>query len=503
MLFATTGGRVRGGPPVGDVVAVLGIPYARAPFGERRFRAPQPPPAWRGVRDCTAFGPISPQSAELSGAPVWRPGDEDILTVNVWAPERAGPLPVLFWIHGGAYTFGSSAEPGFDGAALARAGLVVVSCTFRIGFEGFGHVPGLPDNRGLLDQLAALRWVRDNIASFGGDPGNVTVAGHSSGAGAAVCLMTMEPAHGLLRRVIAHSVPAVFYAPELAAAVTARIAREAGVAPTAEGLLSLPPAALVAASDEVAARCGADPVTPVHAYESVIFQPVVDGEVLPAPPLQALASGAASDVDLLVCHAREEARFLHAVGGLREVTTEPELADLTAALDLPPEVLHGYRNLLPDAPVLDRYLALFGDARFAAYTSRLAEQHARAGGRAYASRFDRRRGPARPWHTADIPFAFGNLDAVGAEFLIGGRPDADDHALSARMRDAWAAFARTGDPGWPPLTATATPVRSWAVPDDHLASDEDSALGALWRDVPFAVQRPAAVGPGRRAGSCR
>ncbi|NGO77618.1 carboxylesterase family protein [Streptomyces sp. YC504] len=489
--YRTTSGRVRGREPVGGVTAVLGIPYADAPFGPRRFRAPGPAPAWGGVRDCTAFGPISPQSAELPGAPVWRPGDEEILGVNVWVPEGADRLPVLFWIHGGAYTFGSSAEPGFDGAALARAGLVVVSCNFRIGFEGFGHVPGFPANRGLLDQLAALRWVRDNIASFGGDPGNVTVAGHSSGAGSAVCLMAMEPARGLFRRVIAHSVPGVFYAPELAAAVTARIAREAGVAPTAEGLLSLPPAALVAASDQVAAQCGTDPVTPVHAYDSVIFQPVVDGEVLAATPLQALASGTARDVDLLVCHAREEAWFLHAVGAIREVATEPELADVAVALDLPPHVLDGYRNLLPDAPALDRYLALFGDARFAAYTSRLAEQHARAGGRAYASRFDRRRGPARPWHTADIPFAFGNLDATGAGFLIGGTPDTDDRALSERMRHAWASFATTGDPGWPRVTTSAQPVKLWAVPDDHLVPDGDSALRAVWRDVPFDVLRPA------------
>ncbi|BDM74419.1 hypothetical protein HEK616_79060 (plasmid) [Streptomyces nigrescens] len=125
--------------------AVLGIPYAAAPFGDRRFREPQPAEAWSGVRHCAAFGPIAPQSAELPGAPVWRPGDEDILTVNVWVPERAegGVLPVLFWIHGGAYTFGSSAQPDFDGTALARAGLVVVSCNFRAGFEGFGHYRGI------------------------------------------------------------------------------------------------------------------------------------------------------------------------------------------------------------------------------------------------------------------------------------------------------------------------------------------------------------------------
>ncbi|KUN09287.1 carboxylesterase [Streptomyces yokosukanensis] len=491
--FRTTSGRVRGREAGDGITAVLGIPYAAAPFGARRFREPRPAAAWDGIRDCTAFGPISPQSAELPGSPVWHPGDEDILTVNVWAPEHAdgGALPVFFWIHGGAYTFGSSAQPDFDGTVLARAGLVVVSCNYRVGFEGFGHVPGFPDNRGLLDQAAALRWVQDNVSAFGGDPGNVTVAGHSAGGGSVVCLMGMEQTRGLFRRAIAHSVPHAFYTVELATAVTERIAAEAGVAPTAHGLLSVPPQALVAASDKAAARCGTEPVTPVHAFDPVIFQPVVDGEVLPADPLRMLASGAAREVDLLVCHTLEEYWFLHAVGAVREVTTEAELADFADALALPAHLVDGYRALMPGAPVLDRYLALFSDAQFGEYTTRLAEHHARAGGRAHLARFARRREGARPWHTADIPFAFGNLDAVGADFLIGSAPDAHDHALSRRMLLSWAAFAATGDPGWPALTPDTTPVKSWAVPKDHLTADGTSGLRALWHDVRFDLLRPA------------
>ncbi|MFD0367378.1 carboxylesterase/lipase family protein [Streptomyces sp. NPDC127114] len=549
-VFRTTGGEVRGRAAVDGVTAVLGIPYAAPPFGDRRFREPQPAAAWEGVRDGTEFGPIAPQSAELPGAPVWRPGDEDVLTVNIWTPAptpvcgpgpagapapMSGPapgpspalaegggaaLPVLFWIHGGANTFGSSAQPDFDGTALARAGLVVVSCNYRVGFEGFGHVPGRPDNRGLLDQVAALRWVRENVAAFGGDPGNVTVAGHSSGGASAVCLMAMgaggkstagagtgagtgtgsgtdmagdagtgagTAARGLFRRVIAHSVPGVFYTVELAAAVTARVAAEAGVAPTAEGLSSVPPEALVAASDRTAAGCAKDPVTPIHACAPVIFQPVVDGAVLPA---SVAAARTAPDVDLLVCHALEEQWFLHRVGAVRGLTTEAELAAFVQDLELPSRLVDGYGALMPDAPVLDRFLALFGDAQFAEYTTRLAERHARDGGRAHLARFARRREGARPWHTADVPFAFGNLDVAGADFLVGGAPDADDRALSDRMLRAWAAFAATGDPGWPPVTAERTPVRSWAVPADRLSDGDPSPFRALWQDVEFAPHRP-------------
>ncbi|MDB1086543.1 carboxylesterase family protein [Streptomyces sp. ACA25] len=500
--FRTTSGRVRGRGAGDGVIAVLGIPYAAAPFGARRFREPQPAPSWGEVRDGTAFGPIAPQSAELPGAPVWRPGDEDILTVNVWVPERAdgGALPVFFWIHGGAYTFGSSAQPDFDGTALARAGLAVVSCNYRVGFEGFGHVSGFPDNRGLLDQAAALRWVRENVAAFGGDPGNVTVAGHSSGGGSVTCLMAMEQTRGLFQRAIAHSVPNAFCTVELAVAVTERIAAEGGVAPTADGLRSVPPEALVAASDKATASCGTDPVAAIHAFDPVIFQPVVDGQVLPADPLRALASGAAREVDLLVCHTLEEYWFLHTVGAVREVTTEAELADFTEALHLPVHLVDGYRALMPGAPVLDRYLAIFSDAHFGEYTTRLAEHHARAGGRAYLARFARRRGEARPWHTADIPFAFGNLDAIGADFLIGGAPDDHDRALSRRMLHSWAGFSATGEPGWPAVTADTTPVKSWTVPGDHLTAGDASGLRALWRDVRFDLLRPGPTAGHRSRG---
>ncbi|SHM83736.1 para-nitrobenzyl esterase [Actinacidiphila paucisporea] len=425
---------------------------------------------------------------------MWRPGDEDVLSVNVWVPERAdgGALPVFFWIHGGAYTFGSSAQPDFDGTALARAGLIVVSCNYRVGFEGFGHVPGFPDNRGLLDQIAALRWVRENIEAFGGDPGNVTVAGHSAGGGSVACLMAMEKSRGLFRRAIAHSVPHAFSTVALAAAVTRRIAASAGVAPTADGLLSLTPQALVAASDQVAARSRDQPVAAAHAFDPVIFQPVADGEVLTADPLRMIASGTAREVDLLVCHTLEEYWFLHAVGAVREVTTEEGLAGLADALGLPSALVDGYQALMPGTPVLDRYLAVFGDAKFGEYTTRLAEYHAAAGGRAYLARFARRRGEARPWHAADVPFAFGNLDAIGAHFLIGGVPDDHDRALSGRMLRSWADFAATGDPGWPAVTADATPVQSWAVPGDVLSDDDASDLRALWRDARFTFLRPAA-----------
>ncbi|MGW7431637.1 carboxylesterase/lipase family protein [Streptomyces sp. NPDC054861] len=484
---ATKTGEV-GGTLTDGLRVTLGIPYAAPPFGAARFREPQPAVPWEGVRDGTRFGPVAPQSAELPGAPAWRPGDEDVLTLNVWAPADApGPLPVLFFLHGGAYTFGSSAQPDHDGAALARAGLVVVSCNYRVGFEGFGHVPGFPDNRGLLDQIAALEWVREHITAFGGDPAQVTLAGQSAGAGAVVCLMSSRRAAGLFRRAIVHSVPDATFSPDLAAGLARLVAEAAGVAPTAEGLLSASPQALVEASDRVVARYAADPDSgPLH-YDTVIYGPVLDGALLTADPLDALAAGAGRGVDLLACHTTEEYRLMHQVGTMPPATTEEDLARFAAHWELPADLVDRYRTLMPGAPVLDVYLALAGDGFFAAHTARLAGAHARAGGRTRLSRFDRRRTrpdgtPVRAWHAADTPFALGTLDAAGVDFLTGGPADADDHALSRRMIRAWAAFATGGDPGWEPLDgATGAPVHVWAVPADR--QEGPAPAHALWHGV--------------------
>ncbi|MGW0548397.1 carboxylesterase/lipase family protein [Streptomyces altiplanensis] len=513
-IFATQGGPVLGHRPVPGVVAVLGIPYAAAPFGAGRFLEPRPAPPWTGVRDGGAFGPVAPQSARLPGAPVWSPGDEDILTVNIWAPAPApdaspssgpsssdGRLPVLVWIHGGAYTFGSSAQPDFDGTALARAGLVVVTLNYRLGFEGFGHVPAdggtsYPENRGLLDQVAALRWVRENIAAFGGDPGNVTVAGQSSGAASVACLMVMDRARGLFRRAIAHSVVGPCYSLGLAVATTREVAAAAGCPATAEGLRSATPGALVDASDQVADAYRKNPASGARHYDPVIYAPVVDGDILPADPLEGVASGAARDVDLLVCHTTEECWLFDAVGGSARITTDDQLALFAQDFGLPDGLVSGYRALMPHAPVLDVYLAVFGDLLFGEYSNRLAERHARAGGRAFRSRFARRRtGPGtavRAWHCADVPFAFGNLGTACLEFLVGGPPDAEDHRLSRSMVRAWAGFAATGDPGWPPATGSTDspgPVKIWNT-GDGLADGDPAAVRALWSRVEFPPLRP-------------
>ncbi|MDG9702583.1 carboxylesterase family protein [Streptomyces sp. DH37] len=497
--FKTKNGQVQGFRASAEVVAVLGVPYAAPPFGANRFREPFPAPAWTEVRDCTAFGPVAPQSAQLPGAPVWSPDDEDILTLNIWTPApEGGLLPVLVWIHGGAYTFGSSAQPDFDGTALARAGLVVVTLNYRLGFEGFGHIPAAeatayPDNRGLLDQVAALRWVRENIAAFGGDPGNVTVAGQSSGAASVACLMVMDRARGLFHRAIAHSAASPCYTREIAAATTREIAAAAGCPATPEGLTSATSQSLVTASDQVVDDYRRDPASGSRHYDPSLYAPVLDGDVLSTDPLTGMAAGATRGVDLLVCHTTEEYWLLDAVGSSAKITTDEQLALFAEDFSLPDGLVAGYRAAMPHAPVLDIYLAVFGDLLFGEYSNRLAELHAQAGGRAFLSRFDRRRtgpnGVVRAWHCADIPFAFGNIDTDCLAFLIGGAPTSADHGLARRMVRAWADFAATGNPGWPSVNNSTTQAKIWST-DDNPVDGRTASIRALWAKVNFPVLSP-------------
>ncbi|MER6115945.1 carboxylesterase family protein [Streptomyces sp. NPDC001743] len=506
-VFHTVSGRVRGRPAVRGVVAVLGIPYAEPPFGADRFMDPRPRGPWAGVRDCVEYGPVPPQSAELPGAPRWSPGDEDVLSLNVWTPERAPgtedrPLPVLVWIHGGAYTFGSSAQPDFDGTALARAGLVVVTLNYRVGFEGFGHVPAdgeyvCPPNRGLLDQIAALEWVRDNIAFFGGAPDRVTVAGQSAGATSAACLMTMDGARGLFRRVIAHSAVGPVFAPELAERLGREVAAAAGVPPTHAGLAAASPQSLVRASDAVVDGYRRDPHSGRLSWDPVIFGPVADGRVLRADPLDLIAAGAATDTGLLVCHTTQEYRLMSAVGSCAGAATEEELSRFIEDFGLPESLSEGYRRLVPDASVRDIHLAVYGDLMFGEYSNRLAGAHARSGGRTFLSRFARQRGGTGPgvyaWHCADVPFAFGNLAEENIQFLIGGPPAPSDHGLSDRMVAAWAGFAATGDPGWEPVgDVPQDTVRVWGTAAPAAGPDfwqDVEALRALWSTFTYRPER--------------
>ncbi|MEU6096615.1 carboxylesterase family protein [Streptomyces sp. NPDC047079] len=458
-VVRTAAGAVRGSRE--DGLAVFrGIPFAEPPVGEGRFAAPRPVRAWDGTREAYAFGPPPPQEAGIQGRS--RAGDtqlgDDWLTVNVWTPEPdpAARRPVMVWIYGGAYKVGHSGSPGYDARHIARDGdVVVVTFNYRVGMEGFARIEGAPANRGLLDQVAALEWVRDNIAAFGGDPGRVTVFGESAGAGSVAALLAMPRAAGLFRRAIAQSVPGTYFSDELARDLATALAAEAGRRPTAADLATVDPRQLTRAGEALGAKMrqyqdrwgqAAPTVTP--------FAPVVDGEVLPTTPWRALASGAARDVDLVTGHNREEFQLFLVLGGMLGKITDEQV---TAALRLfapGPDGERAYRAAFPDATADELYERIQSDWLFRMPSLHLAEAQVAGGGRAYAYELTwpapGGNGVLRACHGLDIPLLFGTFTAdLGALLFAGAAPSSEAEALSSRFRTSWTAFARTGDPGWP------------------------------------------------------
>jgi para-nitrobenzyl esterase len=488
-VVRTGAGLVRG--QVGHGVATFrGIPFARPPVGELRLAAPRPARPWDGVRDAVAFGPPPPQSAfSLTSVQAAAPGTDpdDWLTVNVFSPDLgAAGLAVMVWIYGGAYRSGASSLPRYDGTLLAKQNVVVVTFNHRVGVEGYAYLPGVPANRALLDQVAALRWVRENIAAFGGDPDRVTVFGESAGAGAIAALLVMPAAAGLFRRAIAQSVPGTFFSPALAADVTAAIAAEAGLPATTEAFAAADPARLVAAADAVRpgdhlARWG-----PV-AHTRVPFSPVVDGEVLPAAPWRALATGAARNVDLIAGHNRDEYRLFTELDGIRGKVTAEAASHALRGLGPGGDGEAAYRHAYPDAGPEMLFELVHSDWLFRMPTLHLAQAHAASGGRTflYEVSYPASANGLGACHAIDVPLVFGVYQELG-QMLFGQVPAASAVTLGNLMRSQWAAFAADGDPGWPPYAPGRRLTRIFDDPPDVAPYPEQASLH-IWDQHRFGT----------------
>ncbi len=455
-VVSTTRGRVSG--LVRDGIACyLGIPYAASPTGPRRLRAPEPAAPWDGVREATAFGATPPCSGYQPPTDriLYQPTvpGEDWLTVNVWTPDvGAAALPVMVWIHGGAFVNGNTAIPMYDGAAFARDGVVLVTLNYRLGVEGFAVLPDAPANRGLLDQVAGLTWVWENIAAFGGDPGQVTVFGESAGAMSVLSLMASPAAKGLFARAITQSGAAQAAAdPDDAALVSAELGRRLGREVSAAALAEVDPDTLVTAQRSVSDAMTLDP-DPARFGATVVssmmaFAPVVDGALLPEHPLAALRAGAASDVPLLTGTTSEEFRFFLVPAGIAAATTEDMLTGLLAARGVPPAVLDAQRAKRPDASPGDLLAAVLTDLFFRLPALDVVAARRPAASWVYEFAWRTEHLELGAAHAVDVPFVFDGLGATNVSWLVG---DAPPQPLADQMHRTWVRFASTGDPGWAP-----------------------------------------------------
>ncbi|WP_439593133.1 carboxylesterase/lipase family protein [Microbacterium sp.] len=482
-----------------------GIRYAQAPTGLRRFRDPVAAEPLGDV-DALAFGAAAPQQR----LPVLDLGseallDEDCLFLNVWTPSAPphAPRPVMVWLHGGAYTYGAGSQPLFEASNLVRRGdLVVVTINYRIGALGFLDLSSFStaddtydSNLALKDVLLALRWVRANIAAFGGDPDRVTIFGESAGGGLVTTLLATPSADGLFHRAIAESSPATsMYGPVRARRVAEQFLTAAGLdASSASGAREL------AVDDVVTAGMVVYAGVPTEAPGTLAFAPVVDGELLPEAPADVLSSGRGIPVPLLIGTNRDEASFfIHMKSPLMPVTEDRILkmfADMRAErpdLALPDRatVLQAYEGVRQRAVGS----GVARDIAFRLPTIWIAEGHSRAAD-VWLYRFDHST-PALDalaigaTHGAELAYVWDNFSRgrIDPTFWLGGRRVAEE--VSRRVQARWIAFARGATPGgeidaaepvWPRYDLEA---RSTLVIDsvDRVVDDLDAALRRSWGD---------------------
>lgn len=465
-------GRVRGTSD-GDVRVFRGIPYAAAPVGNLRWRAPVRLPRWTGERAATGFGPacVQPQGSTAtlySGPPM--PVSEDCLSLNVWMPAKAKNAPVMVWIHGGALVTGSSREPMYDGRKFAERGIVVVSINYRLGVLGWLAHPWLSrestqrvsGNYGLLDQIAALHWVRDNIAAFGGAPGNVTIAGESAGGLSALYLMTAPAAHGLFARAIAQS-SYMISMPELRKAVFGMPSWEGG-GQLLGGALQAPDIQSLRAMDaqtltDTAAKLGFAPFG------------VVDGVVLPRQMVDAFDQGKQAAVPVLAGFNQGEIRSLRMLApkpSKDAASYEREIRSRYADLADP------FLRLYPAADYPQAILASTRDALYGWTAERLVRKQAALGQPAYLYLFDHGypamdQADLHAFHASELPFVFGAFDGTPPRWPR-VPDDARERALSDAMLDYWAGFVRDGKPvarnaqAWPAYDAARSYMHFAATP---------------------------------------
>jgi para-nitrobenzyl esterase len=458
-VVATRSGRIEG-TMEGGVECFLGIPYARPPRESMRFRPPREPIPWRGIRSAQSFGAMAPRGRVAERLPLPAaslPESEDCLTVNVWTPSADhARRPVMVWLHGGDFLAGTAGEPVTRGATLAAAhDIVVVSVSYRLGVLGFLYHPALVDsatgvcgNWALLDQIAALQWVRDHIDRLGGDPECVTLFGQTAGGVCASLLATSPLRRTRYRRVIAQSAPPVTTTPERALAATTELLSRCGVNPEQPAQLRKVELSVILDHQPLwAARMRG---------EQLYGGPVADGVVVAADPFAAAGRGAGAGLELMVGTNRDELRVLGLTDrlgasldtrGLRK-RVEEILAD--ARVD---EIIGAYRDFRaarqePHAP-WDIWCAIQTDRLIRAPALGLLAEHASSGSVAYSyllcweSPFGD--GSLGACQGLELPFVFGTRSQV-ADFA---GASAEAYELESQMQGAWAAFARHGNPTHP------------------------------------------------------
>ncbi len=509
-VVETSCGKVRG-TIIEGVAAFKAVPYAAPPVGAARFLPPREPEPWTGVRDATAYAGRAPQAGlrtgtrpeleTFSGAPDASPDSEDCLTLHVWTPSTTdgAKRPVMVWLHGGAFSYGSANSERLRGSRLAKRGdVVVVTVNHRLNI--FGHLDlsevggaeyAQSGNAGALDMLAALKWVRTNIGRFGGDAGNVTIFGESGGGGKVSTLLAMPSATGFFHRAIIQSGASVrLRTKERALLLTEMVLKELGITTGAiDRLRRVSVTDLLAAIQPAERALGP---SSHRLFDRYPFGPVVDGDVLPRQPFDPEAPDIMNDIPLIIGDMKDETASFLAPDDLvwNRTLTEGQMVDRVHAITGADtdRVVETYRRLYPGASPADRLIATTTDSNFRIRSLVLAQRRAAKSTAPvwmYAFNWETpvHGGKMKAPHAMDVPFTFDTIDLTNAT-------DGSDTAkrLAETMSGVWAAFARNGVPDhpsiphWPPYRV---PERSTLILDAtcRIENDPRGEARALWQDI--------------------
>jgi para-nitrobenzyl esterase len=467
-----------------DVTAFYNVPYAKNPFiDERRFQAPEAYGAWDGQRDATLLGQPVPQpsrgkTVELVGAP----GD---LTLNIWRPtERAEPgkkWPVMVWIPGGAFIREDAGEPVYDGSSFARNGVIVVTINYRVGVDGFMHLNGAPDNRGILDQIMALQWVQQNISDFDGDPHQVTLFGQSAGAESVAILLGTDKAKGLFQKAILQSPPMQYFTESEALRIADHFAAKLNVPATVEGMSSVPLTKLVAGVIDMGKTIQNRDDWGMISWGGTAFLPVRDGVIIEDSPMKDLAKKTDPSIPVIVGSTDQEARLYLVPNGAVDHISAGEKALLLEDLSLSGDPSQVYSAAEASQSIGESFIDIQSDYTFRMPALHIAEQLVNHGHSVwhynfswFSPAFGGKLGAA---HFVDVPFAFNTIYSDEAKGFVGSQPP---QALAEAMHTEWLNFAKSGVASWTPYNLHDRPTMRFDTRSQQL-NDPEKRVRKLWQ----------------------